>query len=123
MFLLIIISCAGKNISDDFDIHEEKNVILLRYFYEIIIRIAYIKFNSDNKLPFDKKVRVLIDLLKAYFRGKRKTSLDISISASSIIDPKLRNFDNILDTYITNHYNILKNLFTEFYRYTCNHTL
>ena len=62
---------------DDFNLHEEKNVILLRYFYEIIIRIAYLRFSSESKLPLEKKVKLLIDILKSYFRGKRKTSLDI----------------------------------------------
>ena len=109
-----------NKIEDDFNLHEGKNVILLRYFYEMIIRIAYLKFNSDNKIPLEKKVKLLIDLLKAYFRGLRKTSLDISINAATIIDPKLRNFDNILESFITNHYTILKELFTEFYKYNCD---
>ena len=94
---------------DDFNLHEEKNVILLRYFYEIIIRIAYLRFSSESKLSLEKKGKLLIDILKSYFRGKRKTSLDISINASILIDPKLRNFDNILESYINNHHEILKN--------------
>ena len=105
---------------DDFNLHEEKNVILLRYFYEILIRIAYIKFNSDSKLSLDKKVKILIDLLKAYFRGKRKTSLDITINASIIIDPKLRNFDTILENYIHKNYFILNEIFTDLYKYNCD---
>jgi hypothetical protein len=105
---------------DDFNLHEEKNVILLRYFYEIIIRIAYLRFSSESKLPLEKKVKLLIDILKSYFRGKRKTSLDISINASIIIDPKLRNFDNILESYIHNHHEILKDIFTELYKYNCD---
>ena len=89
-----------ENIYDDFNIHEEKNVILLRYFYEMLVRIAYLKFNSESKLTLDKKLKLLIDTLKSYFRGKRKTSLDISINASIMIDPKLRNFDTILESSI-----------------------
>ena len=110
----------NMDIREDFNLHEEKNVILLRYFYEILIRIAYVRFSSESKLPLEKKVKLLIDILKAYFKGKRKASLDISISASTLIDPKLRNFDNILETFITNHYLILKDIFTEFYKYNCN---
>ena len=105
---------------DDFNLHEEKNVILLRYFYEMIIRIAYLRFSSEPKLSLEKKVKLIIDILKAYFRGKRKTSLDISISAAILIDPKLRNFDNILESYITNHYPLLKNIFIELYKYNCD---
>ena len=109
-----------EKINDDFNIHEEKNIILLRYFYELLIRVAYIKYNDDAKLPIENRVKLLFDILKSYFRGKRKTSLDMSINASVIIDPKLKNFDTILDLYISNHYSILNNLFTEFYKYICN---
>ena len=108
------------NLNNDFNLHEEKNVILLRYFYEILVRIAYIKFNSESKLSLDKKVKLLIELLKAYFRGKRKTSLDISINASTIIDPKLRNFETILENYIHKNYFILHDIFTELYKYNCD---
>ena len=108
------------NLNNDFNLHEEKNVILLRYFYEILVRIAYIKFNSESKLSLDKKVKLLIELLKAYFRGKRKTSLDISINASTIIDPKLRNFETILENYIHKNYFILQDIFTELYKYNCD---
>ena len=107
-------------LNNDFNLHEEKNVILLRYFYEILVRIAYIKFNSESKLSLDKKVKLLIELLKAYFRGKRKTSLDISINASTIIDPKLRNFETILENYIHKNYFILHDIFTELYKYNCD---
>ena len=109
-----------QKIEDDFNIHEDKNIILLRYFYELLIRVAFLRFSDNAKLPIENRVKMLIDILKSYFKGKRKTSLDMSINAAVLIDPKLRNFDNILDTYITNHYTILQNLFTEFYRYTCN---
>ena len=108
------------NLNDDFNLHEEKNVILLRYFYETLVRIAYIKFNSESKLSLDKKVKLLIDLLKAYFKGKRKTSLDISINASTIIDPKLRNFETILENYIHKNYFTLHDIFTDLYKYNCD---
>ena len=108
------------NLNNDFNLHEEKNVILLRYFYETLVRIAYIKFNSESKLSLDKKVKLLIDLLKAYFKGKRKTSLDISINASTIIDPKLRNFETILENYIHKNYFTLHDIFTDLYKYNCN---
>ena len=109
-----------EKIKEDYDLHEEKNIILLRYFYEILIRVAYLRFNDDPKLPIENRVKLLIDVLKSYFRGKRKTSLDNSINASIIIDPKLKNFNTILDLFITNHYAILYKIFTECYAYTCN---
>ena len=109
-----------EKIKDDFNFHEEKNIILLRYFYEFLIRVAYIRFNEDVKLPIENRVKMLFDILKNYFKGKRKASLDISINAAILIDPILRNFNYILDLFISNHYQILNNLFTEFYRYNCN---
>ena len=111
-----------EKIQDELNYHEDKNIILLRYFYEILIRIAYIKFNDNPKLPIENKVKMLFDMLKSYFRGKRKSSLDMSINAAVLIDPKLRNFDNILDSYISNHYTVLNNIFTELYKYTCNNS-
>ena len=84
-----------------------------------LIRIAYIRFNDDPKLPIENRVKMLFDILKNYFKGKRKTSLDMSINAAILIDPKLRYFDSILDQFISNHYPILNSLFTEFYKYNC----
>ena len=109
-----------ENIKDDFNLHEEKNIILLRYFYEFLIRIAFIKYNDEAKIPIENRVKLLFDTLKNYFKGKRKTSLDTSINASILIDPKLKNFNNILDTFISNHYSLLNDLFIELYRYTCS---
>jgi hypothetical protein len=108
-----------EKIKDDFNFHEEKNIILLRYFYEFLIRVAYIRFNDDPQLPIENRVKMLFDILKNYFKGKRKTSLDMSINAAILIDPKLRYFDSILDQFISNHYPILNSLFTEFYKYNC----
>jgi hypothetical protein len=108
-----------EKIKEDYNFHEEKNIILLRYFYEFLIRVAYLRFNEDPKLPIQNRVKILIDVLKNYFRGKRKTSLDISINASIIIDPKLKNFNTILDLFISNHYITLYKIFTECYAYTC----
>ena len=36
-----------------FDYHEEKNVILLRYFYEILVRLAYLRFDEDPNLDIE----------------------------------------------------------------------
>ena len=108
-----------EKIKDDFNLHDEKNIILLRYFYEFLIRVAYIRFNDDPNLPIENRVKMLFDILKSYFKGKRKTSLDMSINAAILIDPKLRYFDSILDQFISNHYAILNSLFTDFYKYNC----
>ena len=99
--------------------HDEKNIILLRYFYEILVRLAYLKFNDDEELSLEGKVKKLFDLLKAFFKMKRKTGFDSSATAISIVDPKLRNFDTVLELFIDNHYNLLKNIFIDLYKYSC----
>ena len=108
------------NYEDDFNYHEEKNIILLRYFYEILIRIAYVKFSDDPESNIENRVKLLFDNLKTYFRSKKKSGSDLSTMMISFLDPKLRNPEKILDDFITNHYVILQNLFNDLYIYTCN---
>jgi hypothetical protein len=110
----------NKNESEyHLNFHDEKNIILLRYFYEILIRLAYLRFNDEENLPLEGRVKKLFDLLKALFRMKRKTGMDSSITAISIVDPKLRNFDTVLELFIDNHYQLLKSIFVDLYKYTC----
>ena len=99
--------------------HDEKNIILLRYFYEILIRLAYLRFDDEEELPLEGRVKKLFDLLKIFFKMRRKTGIDSSVTAISVIDPKLRNFDTVLELFIENHYQILKNIFIDLYKYSC----
>ena len=57
---------------DDFDIHEGKNIILLRYFYEIIIRLAYIRYNHSDLSLFSKTKKLLEDM-KSFLKYKMKS--------------------------------------------------
>ena len=99
--------------------HDEKNIILLRYFYEVLIRLAYLRFNDDEELPLEGRVKKLFDLLKIFFRMRRKTGIDSTITAISVVDPKLRNFDTVMELFIENHFQILKNIFLDLYKYSC----
>ena len=108
----------NKNIyEDDFNYHEEKNIILLRYFYEILIRIAYIKFPEDN---LETRVKILIDILKTYFRSKKKSGNDLSDSMISFLDSKIKNPISTIDSYINNNYILLQTLFNELYLCSCD---
>ena len=108
----------SKNIyEDDFNYHEEKNIILLRYFYEILIRIAYIKYPEEN---LENRVKILIDILKAYFKNKRKSGIDLSESMINFLDSKIKNPMKTIDSYINNNYILLLNLFNELYLYSCD---
>ena len=111
----------AKNIyEDDFNYHEEKNIILLRYFYEILIRIAYYKYNDEPESTIENRVKILFDNLKTYFRSKKKSGSDLSTMMISFLDPKIRNPEKTLDDYITKNYIILQNLFNDLYFYSCD---
>ena len=112
---------TNDQIINELNYHDEKNIILLRYFYEILIRLAYLRFNEDENLSLESRVKKLFDLLKSFFKMKRKTGIDSSITAISIVDPKLRNFETILELFIDNHYQILKNIFIDLYKFSCSY--
>ena len=110
------------NIYENFSYHDSKNVILLRYFYEILIRIAYLKFRSDEELSLVDKVKKLIDLLKNFFKARRKSTIDLlSMTFFTIIDPKIFHFEDALDYFVNSHFEILYNLFKELYKHECNY--
>ena len=102
---------------DDFNFHEEKNVILLRYFYEILIRIAYAKFHEEN---MENRVKILFDLLKTYFKSKRKSGSDLSDTMICFLDPKIKNPINTINNFINNNYILLQNIFDDLYLHSCN---
>jgi hypothetical protein len=93
-------------------------VILLRYFYEILIRIAYAKFPEEN---MENRVKILFDLLKTYFKSKRKSGSDLSDTMICFLDPKIKNPINTIDTFINNNYISLHNIFDDLYFHSCNH--
>ena len=109
-----------EKIKDDLNFHDEKNVVLLRYFHELIIRVAYLRFSDDPNISIEDRLKALLEVFKNYFKGKRKSSVDMTINASIIIDPKLRSFNNILELFINNHYTMLYNTFNELYIYSCS---
>ena len=101
--------------------HDEKNVILLRYFYEVIIRIAYIKYSENPKLPLVTRVKILIDEIKMFLKARIKTgSADPSQASILMIDPKLKNLDTLLDKFISDHYLTLNKIFIDLYEYSCD---
>ena len=108
----------NKNLyEDDLNYHDEKNIILLRYFYEILIRIAYIKFPEEN---FENRVKILFDLLKMYFKSKRKSGSDLTDTMVCFLDPKIKNPKQTIEAFIDNNYIILQNIFNDLYLNTCN---
>ena len=111
-----------NNYENNFDLHDEKNVILLRFFYEILIRLAYLKYNDTPEMPLATKVKNLFEFLKNFLRAKVRSGNDptyISLPSTLIFDPKLKNIDNLMENFINNHQSILKNIFEELYNFSC----
>ena len=110
-----------KEFENYLDYHDEKNIILLRYFYEIIIRLAYIRYNNQD-MPLVTRVKTLLDELKTFIKTKLKSgNADSPITASILmIDPKLKNIDIHLDKFISDHYESLEIIFKDLYEYSCD---
>ena len=100
---------------NDFDIHEEKNVILLRYFFELLIRVAFIKFSDDPNLTIGARAKMLFDILKSYFKSKKKSGVSNTLVMIASIDPKIHNPENSVENFISTHYISLENLFNDLY--------
>jgi hypothetical protein len=83
------------------DIHENKNIILLRFFYELLIRIAYLKYQNEEG-TLSTKLKNLFVILKTFFKAKRKNP-DMSFITLNNIDPKLKNIDLFLEEFISNY--------------------
>ena len=105
-------------LNNTFDYHDEKNVILLRYFYEILIRLAYLYFEGNANFDIETRVIIFFDIIKTFLKAHRKGRVDSAL-ITSLIDPKLKNFDDALDYYIYNHYEILKDIFNDLYKFNC----
>ena len=116
-----IITEAKKNNIDEFNIHEEKNVILLRFFYEIIIRLAYIKYNNPDMLLFNK-TKKLIDEMKSFLKTKIKGgNVDNGLMTSILMtDPKLKNLDQVLGKFISEYNVVLHEIFNDLYESSCD---
>jgi len=110
-----------KECFDDFDYHEGKNIILLRFFYEIIIRLAYIKYN-DPQMSIFNKTKKLLDEMKSFLKAKIKTGNVDSIQMASILmmDPQLKNIDVIFGKYLSDYNFCLHNIFNELYEASCD---
>jgi hypothetical protein len=105
-----------------FDIHNKRQVILLRQFSEAIVRIAYLKYLNYD-VPIHVKVRMLIEnniRTNALFkRLKRKDKSQIytesSVNTSVVLDIKVKNVDSGMEQFISTYEAELKAIFKELY--------
>ena len=54
--------------------HEGKNIIMLRYFYEVLIRIAYLKFNDISEL-----INMMIEMIYDLSQKDSQLNMDLVI--------------------------------------------
>ena len=107
-----------SNFEKFFDYHDEKNIILLRYFYDIIIRLAFLRFDDGKNLDIEGRLNMFLEFIKIFIKTRKKTKVETS-SNSSQLDPKLKNIDDALENYIRNYYEVLKNIFADLYKFNC----
>jgi hypothetical protein len=95
------------------DIHDRRNTILLRSFYELLIRVAYIKY-KDIEGSLSSKLKTLFMILKSFFKAKRKNPT-MSFINLNVIDNKINNYDSHIQKFIEFHYINLNSLFEDIY--------
>ena len=103
----------------NFDLHNRKQIILLRQFSEAIIRLAYLKYLHID-IPLHTKLKNIIDnYIKANtnFKNKKTFQSESSQNQSSIlIEIKAnRNFENNMENFISTYENSFRGIFKEIY--------
>lgn len=112
-----------------FDIHNKHQVILLRQFYEAVVRVAYLRYFHMNQ-ALHVKLNYLIDNCIKQNQNFKKagnvrksythTMTDISVNMS-VLDMKVKNIETSLDTFLSNYEKQLCRLFKIlYYKSTAN---
>lgn len=104
--------------------HEGKNIIMLRYFYEVLIRIAYLKFNDISDMTLDQKMKLLFNHFKLFFKLKKK-ALDNSLAIAANLEIKLtKNLESSVDEFYEKNKIRLNKLYDVIYsKYVCEYNL
>lgn len=112
----------SQELEVNFDLHNKHNVVLLRHFYEAIVRIAYMKYFHINQ-PLSSKLKLLIENCirlnplfikktnaKRSFNNTTETSMNMSV-----LDMKVKSYENSLENFFKEHENVLKPVFKSLY--------
>jgi hypothetical protein len=111
-----------------FDLHNKRQVILLRQFAEALIRIAYLKYYYLD-IPLHAKLKELIEnciksnmlFKRIYKKDKSQVFTESSVNSSVVLDIKVKNVDADLDSFINKYEFEIKSIFKEIYmKSTCN---
>ena len=68
----------------------------------------------------ENRVKILLDLLKTYFKSKKKTGSDLTDTMICFFDSKIKNPMNTIDSFIKNNYVLLQDIFNELYLSSCD---
>ncbi len=102
------------------NLHNKRQTILLRHFYEAILRSAYLRYTHIN-IPLHSKINNLIDTcIKTNINFKkvnRKSQMhtESSINSSVIVDMKVKSFERDLEFFLSNFEIRLKKSFKTLY--------
>lgn len=114
---------AFKNELFEFDIHSKRNIVLMRQFYESIVRMAYLRMNSSNE-SLSKKVKNLVEnFIKQNAKLKsKKTNLlkepsSLNSSTMNMLNDDQLNkvFEPITDLVFSNYEGALLKLFKDLF--------
>jgi hypothetical protein len=105
-----------------FDIHNKRQVILLRQFSEALVRIAYLKYYHYDS-PLHVKLKMLIEnsiktnilFKRLYKRDKSILYTESSVSASVVLDIRVKNVDLDIEPFMNTYELELKAIFKELY--------
>ncbi len=112
----------SNSLEINFDIHNKHQVILLRQFYEAIVRMAYLKYYHLSQ-PLHVKLNSLIDnhirlnlnLKKGPSMRKSHTAITDSSLNLSVLEMKVKNIENSMDSFFSANEKKLKHLFKLLY--------
>jgi hypothetical protein len=113
----------SQELEVNFDLHNKHNVVLLRQFYEAIVRIAYMKYFHLNQ-PLSMKLKMLIEnciRLNPFFikKSNAKRSFNNNTTESSmnmsVLEMKVKSYEISLENFIKEHENILRPIFKSLY--------
>ena len=123
---------SNNIISNTKNIHHRRNIVLLKHFYEILIRIAFFKtlnagkdedmHNKENKeISIEENLKSLLLYIKPIMRLKRKSVNYSKPDASSLSshsalgDVKIKNIETLLESFMILYECSLIKLFNDIY--------
>ena len=122
-----LLSQRTKKFEKDNSIHNKNNVILLRYFNEALIRIAYVKYLHLKDIPLSQKLKNLLNIIITPKNKKSKASNRSSLSkleqsfntAQAIQENKTKLQEKmLLDNFCLHFENRLNEIFNNLYKQT-----